>query len=63
MSKTKVDRESLLYTPDELRAIARDAQVDPRTVARFIDSGDMQPRKKLAVMSALRKFSQRKGVR
>jgi hypothetical protein len=62
MSKTKVDRESLLYTPAELRGIAKDAGTCARTVARFIDGGKLQPRKKLAVMAALRKFARQKGV-
>jgi hypothetical protein len=62
MSKNKVDRESLLYSPTDLRAIAKDAGTCARTVASFIDGGTLQPRKKLAVMAALRKFAQ-KGVR
>jgi hypothetical protein len=63
MSKTKVDRESLLYAPAELRSIAKDARVCARTVARFIDGGTLQPRKKIRVMAALRQFSQQTGVK
>ena len=50
------------YTPKDLRAIANNADVDPKTVARFLDGEKpLRPSTKARVVAALKAWSQSGG--
>jgi hypothetical protein len=47
-------KKSQSYTPAELREIANASQVNPKTVARFIDGHPVRPTGKARIVSALK---------
>jgi hypothetical protein len=52
MAKKKAPKESNLYTPAELREVANAAQVDPKTVARWLDGNPVRACGKARMIAA-----------
>jgi DNA-binding LacI/PurR family transcriptional regulator len=59
---TKPLKDSKLWRPKELRHIADLADVDPKTVARFLDGEKpLQERTKARIVSALKSHARKAG--
>jgi hypothetical protein len=62
MAKKKAPKESDLYTPAELREIANAAQVDPKTVARWLNGEPVRACGKARMVAAFSAWQMRSGL-